>query len=82
MKMDIRVATLEDVQIVAKLAIQMWKSHTIEELAREFYDYISKENGRFFIAVADAVSGGFALCGLRPDYVEGTASSPVQSVVK
>ena len=48
MKMDIRVATLEDVQIVAKLAIQMWKSHTIEELAREFYDYISKEKGIVF----------------------------------
>ena len=40
MKMGIRVATLEDVQIVAKLAIQMWKSHTIEELTREFYEYI------------------------------------------
>lgn len=37
--------TLEDVQIVAKLAIRIWKSHTIEELAREFYDYISKEKG-------------------------------------
>ena len=45
MKMDIRVATLEDVQIVAKSAIRMWKSHTIEEPAREFYDYISKEKG-------------------------------------
>ena len=77
MKMDIRVATLEDVQIVAKLAIQMWKSHTIEELAREFYDYISKEKGRVFIAVADAGAVGFAQCGLRHDYVEGTASSPV-----
>ena len=77
MKMDIRVATLEDVQIVAKLAIQMWKSHTIGELAREFYDYISKEKGRVFIAVADAGAVGFAQCGLRHDYVEGTASSPV-----
>ena len=77
MKMDIRVATLEDVQIVAKLAIQMWKSHTIGELAGEFYDYISKEKGIVFIAVADAGAVGFAQCGLRRDYVEGTDSSPV-----
>ena len=77
MKMDIRVATLEDVQIVAKLAIQMWKSHTIEELARKFYDYISQDKGRVFIAVADAGAVGFAQCGLRHDYVDGTASSPV-----
>lgn len=77
MKMDIRVATLEDVQIVAKLAIQMWKPHTIEELARKFYDYISQDKGRVFIAVADAGAVGFAQCGLRHDYVDGTASSPV-----
>ena len=77
MKMDIRVATLEDVQIVAKLAIQMWKSHTIEELARKFYDYISQDKGRVFIAVADAGAVGFAQCGLRHDYVDSTASSPV-----
>ena len=51
MKMDIRVATLEDVQIVAKLAIQMWKSHTIGELAGEFYDYISKEKGLSLIHI-------------------------------
>ena len=65
MKMDIRVASLEDVQIVAKLAIQMWKSHTIGELAREFYDYISKEKGIVFIAMADVGAVGFTQCGFR-----------------
>ena len=34
--MSIRVAMLEDALLVAELAIQMWKSHTIEELTQEF----------------------------------------------
>lgn len=34
--MSIRVATLEDALLVAELAIQMWESHTIEELTQEF----------------------------------------------
>lgn len=49
MKMSIRVAMLEDALLVAELAIQMWKSYTIEELTQEFYKYISKENGTIFL---------------------------------
>lgn len=77
MKMSIRVAMLEDALLVAELAIQMWKSHTIEELTQEFYEYISKENGTIFLAMIDGCAVGFAQCGLRCDYVEGTDSSPV-----
>ena len=35
MKMSIRVATFEDTQIVAELAIQMWESNTVEEVTQE-----------------------------------------------
>ena len=55
----------------------MWESHTIEELTQEFCDYMSKENGMVFLAMADGCAVGFAQCGLRCDYVEGTDSSPV-----
>lgn len=75
--MSIRVATLEDALLVAELAIQMWESHTIEELTQEFDEYISKENGIVFITMVDGCAVGFAQCGLRRDYVEGTDSSPV-----
>ena len=44
MSISIRVATFEDTQIVAELAIQMWESNTVEELTQEFCEYISKEN--------------------------------------
>ena len=77
MKMSIRVATLEDARLVAELAIQMWESHTIEELTQEFYEYISKENGTIFLAMVGGYAVGFAQCGLRRDYVEGTDSSQV-----
>ena len=77
MKMTIRKATVEDVEKVASLAIQVWTSHTIEELAQEFSDYIIKESSMVFLAMEDECTVGFAQCGLRHDYVEGTASSPV-----
>lgn len=75
--MKIREATLKDAQKIARLAIQMWESHKIEELAEEFCDYMSKESSIVFIAMADECAVGFAQCGLRHDYVEGTDSSPV-----
>ncbi len=62
MKMDIRVATLEDVQIVAKLAIQMWKSHTIEEfLKNKGYKQISLSVQKANYAVNMYRKTGFAV---------------------
>ena len=75
--MSVRVATLEDVQTVAGLAIQMRESHTTEELAQGFYDYMSGDAGIVVLAMEDENAVGFAQCGLRHDYVEGTETSPV-----
>lgn len=77
MKTTIRKATIEDAKIVANMAIQMWKSHTIEELVQEFCDYMNKKSSIVFLAITDECAVGFAQCGLRHDYVEGTVSSPV-----
>lgn len=77
MKMVIRKATVEDAEKVAGLAIQMWKSYTIEELAQEFCDYMNKESSIVFLAMSDECAVGFAQCGLRHDYVEGTDSGSV-----
>lgn len=60
MQINIKQATLEDVQKVAVLAIKMWKSHTMEELKQEFYNYISKEKGAVFLAIEDEYPVGFA----------------------
>lgn len=77
MKTTIREATAKDAEKIASLAVQMWKSHTVEELAQEFCEYMDKESNIIFLAISDECTVGFAQCGLRYDYVEGTDSSPV-----
>lgn len=73
----VRKAGKKDSRILAELAVQMWDSHTVEELATEFAESLSSKNTAFFIQYRDADPVGFAQCGLRTDYVEGTESSPV-----
>lgn len=75
--MIIRKATVEDAKMVASLAIQMWESHTIEELTQEFCDGMNKGSGIVFLAMSDECAVGFAQCSLRHDYVEGTDTTPV-----
>ncbi len=77
MRATIKEATLHDVKTVADLAIQMWKTHTTEELTQQFFVYMNKECGIIFLAILDRRAVGFAQCGLRHDYVEGTDSCPV-----
>lgn len=77
MKVIIKKAAAEDAKTVAGLAIQMWESNTIERLTEEFYDSIKEGSCVVFLALLDDLTIGFAQCGLRHDYVEGTESSPV-----
>lgn len=74
--MEIKKATLDENEKIAKLAIQMWDSHTIEELEQDFSEYMSA-GGVVFLAWFENETVGFAQCGLRHDYVEGTDSRPV-----
>ena len=77
MKVIIKKAVAEDAKAVAGLAIQMWESNTIEGLTEEFYDSIKEGSCVVYLALLDDLAIGFAQCGLRHDYVEGTDSSPV-----
>ena len=70
-------ATVSDAVGIAELAIQMWDSHTVSELAGEFADLLSGDEAVVFLYQVDGRSVGFAQCQLRHDYVEGTESSPV-----
>lgn len=77
--MDItyRKATFDDAQAIAVMAVKMWTSHTVNELAQGFADAIRNPDCAVFILTDDDKAVGFAQCGLRHDYVEGTESSPV-----
>lgn len=75
--MVIRKAISEDAATVAGLAIQMWESNTMEELTQEFFQCMNRNDSVVFLSIWDGQAVGFAQCGLRHDYVEGTGSSPV-----
>jgi len=69
--------TISECRVLAEMAVQMWESHTAEELEAEFIDVISDKQSAVFIKYAGNNPVGFAQCGLRTDYVEGTESTPV-----
>lgn len=73
----IKRAGLQDADILAKLAVQMWDSHTLQEMTEDICGTMAKEDTCFFLSYAGELPVGFAQCGLRHDYVEGTDSTPV-----
>ncbi len=77
MQAIMKKAAIDDAEAVAGLAIKMWKSNTMEGLSEEFRDYISRGDSVVVLAVLEDCAVGFAQCGLRHDYVEGTETSPV-----
>lgn len=72
----IRKAAKEDVACIAEMASMMWGGH-LEELAEEFETVLDSEECSISLYCIDNMPIGFAQCGLRHDYVEGTESSPV-----
>ena len=74
---NIKRAVSADSHILAELAVRMWSKHTVAELEEEFAKLICGENAACFIKYVGGRPVGFAQCGLRFDYVEGTESSPV-----
>ena len=73
----IKKAKIYDLELLAKLAILMWKNHTIQDLIDEFSENMLKGNTQFFLKYERSIPVGFAQCQLRNDYVEGTETSPV-----
>jgi len=73
----IRKATVEDAHVTAELACKLWPGHSVEELAEEFGSILQQENSAVFLCRMEDSVAGFAQCGLRHDYVEGTGTSPV-----
>ena len=77
MGIQIKKAAIEDAETIAVMAVKMWTSHTVDELAQGFADAIRNPDCAVFIMTDDDKAVGFAQCGLRHDYVEGAQSSPV-----
>ena len=73
----IKRAGIEDANVLADLAIQMWTDHNPEDLEAEFRELAMNNEAACFIEYVDDKPIAFAQCQLRHDYVEGTESSPV-----
>lgn len=73
----VRKAQQSDIESLTALALELWGGHDREELAAEFTETIKREDAVFFLYFDGDNAVGFAQCGLRRDYVEGTSSSPV-----
>lgn len=73
----IRKASRSDAEIIANLAVLMWDESSVDELADEFSELLSKDNAQIFLKYENDVPVGFAQCQLRYDYVEGTETTPV-----
>lgn len=73
----IRRATVEDAHNVAELAVQMWTSHSVQELTEQFRTMLVDSACAVYLTIVGGQAVGFAQCGLRFDYVEGTDTSPV-----
>ncbi len=73
----IKQAEVGDSRFVAELAMLLWPDNEINDLEKEMTEYMVSDKGVVFISFIKNVQVGFAQCGLRYDYVEGTESSPV-----
>lgn len=73
----IRKADRNDARVLGELASQLWPHHSADGMETEMALLLAKEDTAAFLAFNEEAAVGFAQCGLRHDYVEGTESSPV-----
>ena len=73
----IKSAGKSETRTLEELAIQLWDSHTVPDLEKEFEHLVQSDRAVCFIKYVDNTAVGFAQCQLRTDYVEGTETSPV-----
>ena len=74
---SIKRAGIEDAEVLAELAIQLWPGQAPEDLEAEFRELARNDEAACFIKYVDDKPIAFAHCQLRHDYVEGAESSPV-----
>lgn len=75
--MVIRPALPADAPAVAALMCALWPEHAPEEMEREARGLLRDEEALIVLCEQAGQAVGFAQCGLRHDYVEGTHGGPV-----
>lgn len=73
----IKVANKNDSKTLAHMARKIWGNDSVEELEKEFDEFVSNPEMASFIKYVDEKPVGFANVSIRYDYVEGCETSPV-----
>lgn len=73
----LKIATIEDLDVLTDLAIRLWENHEFDELKKELETLVTNKEAVCFLKYIEDKPIGFAQCRLRHDYVEGTETSPV-----
>lgn len=73
----VKKASRNDIRSIADLAVLMWTDNSVDDLADEFSELVTKDTAQIFLKYDNDIPVGFAQCQLRSDYVEGTETSPV-----
>ncbi len=73
----IKRSCVSDSTALAEMASHLWKNSSREQLQAEFSRIAESDDAVCYLKYCGTVLIGFAQCGLRRDYVEGTSSSPV-----
>lgn len=77
MEIELKCATIQDLDAVVNLALKLWPHHKKNEFEEEFNEFLNDSNASIHLAYKGEVAIGFAQCQLRFDYVEGTSGNPV-----
>ncbi|MDD3192523.1 MAG: GNAT family N-acetyltransferase [Oscillospiraceae bacterium] len=75
--MKIEQAKQDQWKEAAALALQLWPDHQAKPLEEEFRVLLQDPDAAVFLAYREERPVGFAQCGIRRDYVEGSSGSPV-----
>lgn len=73
----LKQAAFSDLPAAAALACRLWPDNTIEQMLDDLALLLESEDSAIFLTYDGTTAVGFAQCGLRYDYVEGTEHSPV-----
>ena len=73
----IKKATIDDIENLISLAMLPWQGKKSNDLEIDLRDYVTSNSKAAFIYFDNDLPSGFAICGLRYEYIKGTKSSPI-----
>jgi aminoglycoside 6'-N-acetyltransferase I len=74
--LSIIYAETQHLDELTKMGMDLWPDNDFEELKKDFFKIINKENGKIFLSFENDTPIGFLYVSIRSDYVEGTKSRP------